>query len=74
MPKSSIWGSVSWRVWMLWTVKSERIPIARAAAGTRPVIQSLQCTRSGRTTGMMLLITSRWNASAMRGFTWLSPE
>ena len=36
----------------------------RAAAGMRPVIQSLQWMRSGCTSGITWLITSRWNARA----------
>ena len=44
--------------------RREGIPSRRAAAGMRPVIQSLQWMRSGCTRGMMLLMTSRWNASA----------
>lgn len=64
MPRSSIWASVALWVWMLCTVKRHGIPIRRAAARDEPVIQSLQWIRSGFTSGMMLLITSRWNAIA----------
>ena len=66
MPRSSIASSVAFWVWMLCTVNRHGIPIRRAAAGISPVIQSLQWIRSGSTTGMMLLITSRWKAIACR--------
>ena len=52
------------------------MPSRRAAAGMSPVIQSLQWMRSGCTVFMMLLITSRWNASeslafpSPREYTW----
>ena len=45
------------------------MPMRRAAAGISPVIQSLQWMRSGCTVGMMLLTTSRENASASFGFS-----
>ena len=68
MPASSTCASVSLCVWMLWTVKRQGMPMRREAAGMRPVIQSLQWMRSGCTSGMMWLITSRWKASERRGF------
>ena len=58
-------------VWMLWIVKRHGMPIWRDMAGIRPVIQSLQWIRSGRTRGTMLLITSRWKASAIFMFSQL---
>ena len=46
------------------------MPMRRAAPGISPVIQSLQWIRSGCTVGIMLLITSRENASANLGFSF----
>ena len=66
MPASSICSIVVFWVWMLWTVKRLGMCILRAKGGMSPVIQSLQWIRSGCSSGMVWLMTSRWNARLMR--------
>ena len=59
MPASSMCSSNILIEWILCKVNSEGMPLRLAMAGMRPVIQSLQWMISGRTWGMMLLMTSR---------------